>query len=142
MKPTTSIKDIMTTNIITVDPDDTLSVVRDKITNNLIHHIPVVKHNKVLGMISMNDLHKMEHHFTHFNNPEAQASNRQLFSTMLAKEIMSTPVVKVKQDQPVRIAVDLLLENLFHALPVVNDSEELVGIITTFDLIKHSLDSK
>jgi CBS domain-containing protein len=142
MEASTRIKDIMTKDVITVNPNDTIAVVRERITQNQIHHMPVVDNHKVIGMISMNDIHKMEHHFTAFNNPEAEASNRQLFSTMLAKEIMTTPVVKVRDTEPVSIAVDLLLENMFHALPVVNDKDILVGMITTFDLIRHSLEPK
>ncbi len=138
MKPTTEIKDIMTSNVITVNPNDTIAVIREKITDNLIHHIPVVENGKVAGMISLNDIHRMEHHFTQFNNPEAEASNTQIFATMLAKEIMTTPVVKVKGTEPVSIAVDLFLVNKFHALPVVNDQEQLVGMVTTFDLIRHA----
>lgn len=142
MEPTTQIKDIMTTEVITVNPADTLDIVRNKISDHLIHHVPVVEDGRVVGMISMNDIYKMEHHFTLFNNPEAEESNRQIFTTMLAKEIMTTPVVKVKEDEPVSIAVDLLLENMFHALPVVNGDSKLVGIVTTFDLIRHALEPR
>lgn len=142
MEATTRIKDIMTKDVITVNPTDTMAIVREKITQNLIHHMPVIENHKVLGMISMNDIHKMEHHFTAFNNPEAEASNKQLFSTILAKEIMTTPVVKVRETEPVSIAVDLLLENMFHALPVVDDQDNLIGMVTTFDLIRHSLEPK
>lgn len=132
----------MTKDVLTVDPDDTIASVRDKITSHSIHHMPVVEEGRVVGMISMNDIYKMEHPFTVFNNPEAEDSNRQLFTTMLAKEIMTSPVVKVKEDEPVSIAVDLLLENMFHALPVVNGDSRLVGIVTTFDLIRHALEPK
>lgn len=140
MKGSTAISEIMTPDIICVNPDDTILVVREKISNNHIHHMPVVEEKKVVGMISLNDLHKMEHQFTMFKNPEAEASNVQLFSTMLAKEIMTTPVVKVKESEPARKAVDLFLQNKFHALPVVNDNDELVGMLTTFDIIRHSLE--
>lgn len=142
MESTTAIRDIMTTEVITATPDETLAMIRDKITTYLIHHIPVVEEGKVIGMISMNDIHQLQHHFTHFNNPAAEASNKQIFSTMLAREAMTSPVVKVKETEPVSIAVDLLLENMFHALPVVNNEDQLVGMVTTFDLIKHSLEPR
>ena len=53
---------------------------------------------------------------------------------------MTTSVTTVHEDDNVGKAVDLLLENMFHALPVINHEDQLVGIVTTFDLIKHSLD--
>ena len=140
MKSSTPIKEIMTRDVVSVKPDDTISVVSEKMNSLTAHHMPVVENGKIAGMISMNDIHKMEHHFTIFNNPEAKDSNRQLFASMLAKDIMTTSVTTVHEDDNVGKAVDLLLENLFHALPVINHEEQLVGIVTTFDLIKHSLD--
>ena len=142
MESTTEIRDIMTSDLIIARPDETIAAVRKKLIDNLIHHIPVVADGKVQGMISLNDIYRMEHHFTVFNNPEAEASNQQLFSSMLAKEIMTTPVVKIREDEPVSIAVDIFLQNMFHALPVVNYDDELVGMVTTFDLIRHSLEPK
>ena len=140
MKASTPIKEIMTRDVVTVKPEETIAVVSEKMNSLTAHHMPVVENGKIAGMISMNDIHKMEHHFTIFNNPEAQDSNRQLFASMLAKDIMTTSVTTIHEDDNVGKAVDLLLENLFHALPVINHEEQLVGIITTFDLIKHSLD--
>lgn len=142
MEATTEIRDIMSTAIISVGPEETIAKVKEKITDHQIHHIPVVEDGKVIGMISTHDIHKMEHHFTLFKNPEAEDRNRQLFSTILAKEIMTSPVVKVKENEPVSIAVDLLLENMFHALPVVDKDDKLIGMITTYDLIRHALDGK
>lgn len=141
MQASLSIKEIMTTSVISVHPDDTIAIVRDKIIQHKVHHMPVLENGVVVGMISMNDIHKMEHQFTQFNNPEAHVANNQLFNTMLAKEIMSTPVITVNENENVKKVVDIFLENMFHALPVVNQGGELTGIVTTFDLIRHSLDS-
>jgi acetoin utilization protein AcuB len=140
MKASTPIKDIMTRDVVTVGPQETLAVVSEKMNSLTAHHMPVIEDGKIAGMISMNDINKMQHHFTIFNNSEAKDSNRQLFASMLAKDIMTTTVTTVHEDDNVGKAVDLLLENMFHALPVINHEEQLVGIITTFDLIKHSLD--
>jgi len=128
----------MTSDVISCYPNDTLDSVKDKIVNNLIHHIPVVENEKVVGIISKSDLHRMEHHFTLFENPEAEQSNIQIFSTILAKEIMATPVICIREDEPVNAAVEVFLENTLHALPVVNHDDHLVGIVTTFDLIRFS----
>ena len=127
----------MTTEVITASPDETILSVREKLDSNTIHHIPVVESDKVIGIISMNDIHKLEHHFTLFNNPEAEQRNAQLFSTMLAKEIMTHPVITVRKDQPIALAASLFLENLFHALPIVDLDGKLCGMVTTFDMIRY-----
>jgi len=102
----------------------------------------VVKDGKVLGIISNSDLNKMEHHFTLFQSPEAAQSNSQIFSTILAKEVMATPVVTIRGDVDVMEAVDIFIENAFHAIPVINSEHNLEGILTTFDLIRHAYKTK
>ena len=141
MNLTTTVQSIMTTDVITAEPDDTLGVVKEKIENNLIHHIPVIKDGKVVGIISNSDLNKMEHHFTLFQSPEAEQSNIQIFSTILAKEVMATPVVTIKGDADIMEAVDIFIENAFHAIPVVNSQHNLEGILTTLDLIRFAFKS-
>lgn len=135
-----AVKRIMTTDLITADPDETLDSVRHKIISNHIQHIPVVDGRKILGIISKGDIHRMEHHFTLFRSEKALESNRQIFSTILASEIMTKTLVKLKENDAATIAVDLFRENLFHALPVVNDKDQLVGMITPLDLLKYAFD--
>lgn len=135
-----AVKHIMTTDLVTADPDETLDSVRHKIISNHIQHIPVVDGHKILGIISKGDIHRMEHHFTLFRSEKALESNRQIFSTILASEIMTKTLVKLKDTDPATIAVDLFRENLFHALPVVNEKDQLVGMITPMDLLKYAFD--
>lgn len=53
---------------------------------------------------------------------------------MRACDLMSTPVISVRSDSPVKDALKLLTVNRFTALPVVDDNA-LVGIVTEADLI-------
>ena len=134
------VKHIMTTDLITADPDETIDAVRHKLIANHIQHIPVVECKKILGIISKGDIHRMEHHFTLFQSEKAIESNRQIFSTILAAEIMTKSLVKLKDTDSATIAVDLFRENMFHALPVVNDKDQLVGMITPIDLLRYAFD--
>jgi len=136
------VKHIMTTDLITADPDETIDAVRHKLLANHIQHIPVVDGKKILGIISMGDIHRMEHHFTLFKSEKALESNRQIFSTILAAEIMTKTLVKLKETDSATIAVDLFKENLFHALPVINGKDQLVGMITPLDLLRYAFDEK
>jgi CBS domain-containing protein len=135
-----AVKHIMTTDLITADPDEVLEDVRHKLISNHIHHIPVVHDKKILGIISNSDMHRMEHHFTLFQSEKALESNRQIFSTILAAEIMTRNLVKLNDTDSASKAVDLFRENMFHALPVVNDKDQLVGMITPLDLLKYAFD--
>lgn len=134
------VKHIMTSDLITADPDEVLDSVKHKLISNHIQHIPVVDGRKILGIISKGDIHRMEHHFTLFQSEKALESNRQIFSTILASEIMTKTLVKLKDTDTATIAVDLFRENLFHALPVVNAKDELVGMITPLDLLRYAFD--
>jgi CBS domain-containing protein len=134
------VKHIMTTDLITADPDETIDAVRHKLIANHIQHIPVVEDKKILGIISKGDIHRMEHHFTLFQSEKALESNRQIFSTILAAEIMTKSLVMLKDTDPASIAVDLFRENMFHALPVINEKDQLVGMITPLDLLRYAFD--
>lgn len=137
-----AVKEIMTTDLVTADPEENLDAVRQKLAAHHIHHIPVVEENRILGMISKSDIHRMEHHFTLFKSEKALKSNRQIFSIVQAAEIMTRSLVKLKETDSVSVAVDLFRENLFHALPVVNDRDHLVGIVTPIDLLRYAFDDR
>ncbi len=134
------VRHIMTRDLITADPDETLESVKRKLIANNIQHIPVVDGRKILGIISKGDLHRMEHHFSVFKSEKALESNKVIFSTVLASEIMVKHLVTLKESDTASIAVDLFRENLFHALPVVDATGNLVGMITPLDLLKYAFD--
>ncbi len=54
---------------------------------------------------------------------------------MLVKDIMTKEVITVKEDTPVGEIIRVLLENKISGVPVVDNSNNLVGIISEADLI-------
>ena len=55
---------------------------------------------------------------------------------MRARDVMSAPVVTVTTGTSVKAAAKLLIENGFTALPVVEDDDLLIGIVTEVDLVR------
>lgn len=55
----TLVKDIMTANVITVSPDDTIDQCMELMSNRRIRHLPVVNEGKVVGLLSISDLVKV-----------------------------------------------------------------------------------
>lgn len=127
------ISSIMTRNIIAINPDDTLEMVKDIFEKHNIHHIPVVRHNQLLGLISKHDYDQFHRGLS--TNFEDRFVNNTLMRTHKAKEIMVEKLAKLESMDRINVALDIFSLNRFHALPVV-DNGELVGIVTTHDIIK------
>lgn len=124
---------IMTKKLITVTPKDKLSVVKEIFDNNKIHHLPVVRYKSIVGMISKNDLLYFLKGATHGNGYEEMLNEARL-NNYTADEIMTKGLAKVNSKERIGVAIEVFKANLFHAIPVVDD-DELVGILTTYDII-------
>ncbi|MBN4050703.1 MAG: hypothetical protein COA82_11290 [Alkaliphilus sp.] len=57
---------------------------------------------------------------------------------MLVKDIMTTNVITVKKEEKIENAVKILMDNNFSGMPVVDDENKVIGIITEGDLIYRS----
>jgi acetoin utilization protein AcuB len=127
------VKSIMSTHLITVAPSDKLSIVKDIFEDHNIHHIPVVRYKELIGIISKTD-------FLHFlqgfsPNQEDRFVNYARLRSYAAEEIMTKGLAKLNPDDRINIALEIFMVNRFHAIPVV-ENDELVGIVTTYDIIK------
>ena len=52
------VKEIMSSHVIHVSPDDTIEHCMELVTKNNVRHLPVLKDGKILGIISIGDLSK------------------------------------------------------------------------------------
>jgi CBS domain-containing protein len=134
---TTTVGQIMSTPVITVAPDDTMNKVQDIFRMNNIHHLPVVKEGKVVGIISKTDYYRLLHGFTLFKTEKSSEYNDAIMRSLLVSEVMTKQVATLEPEDTLEIAAGFFRENLFHALPVVSKGK-LVGIITTYDLINYA----
>ncbi len=123
----------MSSQLITVSPDTPLLEVQTLLKENNIRHLPVVEFRKIVGMISQSDFLYFLRGFS--NNSYDSFVEETRLKRWTARDIMTKKMGKVSSDDTVRTAVDIFEKNRFHALPVV-DNDELVGIITTHDIIK------
>jgi CBS domain-containing membrane protein len=138
MDRSTTIGQIMTTNLITVTPKDTMADVQEIFRTHNIHHIPVVDGTKVVGIISHTDYLKLLHGFTLFNTRKSEEYNNAIMRSLLVQEVMVKQIAKLNPEDSVYMAAGFFRENLFHALPVVKEDGTLIGIITTYDLLNYA----
>jgi len=55
---TSFIKEVMTTNVITVSPKDTMEECMSLMSGKRVRHLPVIEDGKVIGILSIGDLVK------------------------------------------------------------------------------------
>lgn len=118
------IRQHMTTNVITLKPDSTLGEARDILLKKRIHHIPIVENKMLVGMVTSWDLFKL-----------GKAADD--YQSMKVSEIMTTKIATLEPDQHLGAVADVLTRHLFHAVPIVNDKRELLGIVTSTDIIRY-----
>lgn len=139
MNPSTSIRAIMTTRLMTVSPDDTVYKVKEIFGTHIFHHLPVVIPGQVLvGIISKEDLLKIER-LARVEDVEGHPGS-DAFRHLNAGDIMTEFPMHLDPEDSIGLAADIFLANKFHALPIVED-QVLVGLITTHDLLKYSFES-
>ncbi|MCA9716149.1 MAG: CBS domain-containing protein [Myxococcales bacterium] len=95
-----------------------------------IRHLPVVDESGTLvGIISDRDL-------LPYISVGAAPRRQNGASAVRVREIMTRSVEVVGPDDTLRVAVELFLEHRFGALPVVNASGRLVGILSLIDVFR------
>lgn len=130
------VSEIMTKKLFTVLPTDSLGKVREIFEQHNIHHIPVVRHLDLVGIISKTDFYKALHDSRFESEKKAQNENQKLLEKYKAEDLMTKKVVKIEPTDKIGTAVEIFLENYFHALPIITEDNELVGILSSYDVLK------
>lgn len=124
----------MTRKISSLSPEDNLEEVRRIFEQHGFHHAPVVAHGKLVGIVSYTDYLRVIRDF--FSHSEGDVSNQKMLHTMLVKDIMTPNPICLRADDTVGDALQIFRTNHFHALPVTDTDLKLLGILTTYDVMK------
>lgn len=131
----TPIKELMTKELVTLKAKDCIADAKNLFNLYPIHHLPVIGEDQdLIGMISKSDFSQLNHALTIFNAAKFEAYNQRLHQSVLVDEIMTTNLLKLEPEDPIALAIDIFLENNFHAIPVVKDGQ-LKGIVCPNDIL-------
>lgn len=140
LKQNVPVSEIMTKNPTTVTARTPLSEVGKLFGESSFHHLPVVEgENTLVGIVSFVDLMRVSFEDS-FGVTEKQAVYDVLDHTLDVPSIMAKDPTTIHEKDPIKDAARELSLGSFHALPVVNDEHQLVGIVTSADLIKYLLE--
>ena len=118
------IQAFMTKDLVTLGPENTLGEARELLLAKHIHHIPIVEGRRLVGIVSSWDFFKL-------------GKSVEEYKDMKVKEIMTSKVATLEPDQHLGAVAELLTHHIFHAVPIVNDHHELVGIVTSTDIVRY-----
>ncbi|MEN9361578.1 MAG: hypothetical protein RL095_3113 [Verrucomicrobiota bacterium] len=128
----TTVAQIMSTALITVEMDFTLEVIEQIMIKRKIGHVLVVDQGRLVGIIADSDVKRQISPRSH-SDLATTAEQRLLFTK--AHQFMSRQPITVSPEASILEALNLLLNHHIHALPVL-DQGRLVGIITDGDLLR------
>ena len=137
MRKNDPISNIMTTEVCAVQEGQPLSEVRHLMSEEHINHVPVLSGKQLKGLISMTDMMKLNLVISGADDRTIDAIIDQQFNIT---DLMSGELTTLKEKDTVRQAADVLSEGKFHSVPVINNSGELAGIVTSSDLIRYLSD--
>ncbi|RLA07587.1 MAG: hypothetical protein DRQ51_05610 [Gammaproteobacteria bacterium] len=129
---------IMSKNIVSVKGDTSLNHMIDMMHKFAVHHLPVVDEgNSLIGVISHEDIQKATPSDI---STLSIGESKHLLLKITAQQIMKKNVVTCVADTLIEDAGRLLRDNNISSLPVVDNKNKLIGIITTDDVLDFFLD--
>jgi acetoin utilization protein AcuB len=123
--------DVMTKEPLTIAPGETIGQAGELMSENNIRQIPVVNGRDLVGIVTDRDIRSFLSSSL-LGDPEAR--ERALRATV--RDVMTTAPIFVSPNDDLEEAVELLIEEKIGGIPVVDEAEGLVGIVTYIDLLR------
>jgi acetoin utilization protein AcuB len=130
------IQSIMTANPVTIRPDANLAEARELLKRYGIHHLLVVSDQRVMGLLTEGDILL---NVSPYADTPAETARDKFTLHKKVHQVMHRRPPTVTPDAPVAAAASIILEHDVSCVPVVNDQEELVGIVSWKDLLRFAL---
>ena len=119
------VRDLMNKKVVTCSPTDSVQKVHNLILESGFTAFPVIKKNKLVGMISRRDLLK----------DGRVRSALESGNIVPVEEIMQKKVISITPSEKAGVAAEIMVRFDIGRLPVIED-ERLVGIVDRHDILK------
>jgi CBS domain-containing protein len=133
MKKNERIDRILTREIITVHVGQNVSDVRKIFAKHGFHHVPVVSGKKLIGIVSASDILGISVEGVGSDERSMDAYIDHQFSI---EGLMKKDLKTLSTKSTIADAAEILSDGNFHAVPVVDNNDDLVGLVTSTDLIR------
>lgn len=127
------IKEVMSTNIISVNPSERAVHGRRLMLDSKVGRLPVIDDDKLVGILTSKDLIRLFIDIKK-NVPDNHQKNK--IKEVLISDIMSSNPLSANENESISKADKLMIETGFSGLPIINDSDMVIGMITQTDILK------
>jgi acetoin utilization protein AcuB len=121
----------MTSNPLTISSSETVGQADDLMSENRIRQLPVVREHELVGIVTDRDMRS----FLDAAIPTDPQAREKALATEV-QEIMTTNPLALSPNDDLQEAVELLIEEKIGGIPVVDEVEGLVGIVTYVDVLR------
>ena len=126
----------MTQNVITVNPNDSISNAQEKMAVNRVRHLPVVEgDNTLVGIVSDRDIRSALPD-TVLNLLECNDLELNKIRQLTVSDIMAKNPITISAWDTLQDALLIIQKERIGALPVIDENNHLEGIISTRDLLR------
>src|SRR3990172_9030342 len=124
------IKEIMSSPVYVISPDETVSRARNLMLRHKIGRLVLVENNKPIGIVTKKDISRRL-------DQAEPAWRRRPIDSIPIRQVMTESLITIYPDASPKQLSQLMIENNIGGLPVVNNKDEVIGIVTKWDLIKY-----
>jgi len=126
------VKDVMTTDVVTLTGDQSLALVEEGLGKMHFRHLPVVEDKKLVGLVTHRDMLRLT-----ASPLDAQSKMREdnLLEYTYVRDVMRTEFPTALEDTPLVKAATAMRDEKTGCIPVIDDDGNLCGILTMTDLI-------
>lgn len=136
------VKEIMTRNVVTVSPSNTLKELAKVLKEHRINGVPVTtKDGTLVGVVTMTDLLKILRDINYWDHVEKIKPGIGVKDALLKEKDVCTVEKKmtkgvntVTEEDTVDYALDLMCKHNVHTIPVVKENK-LVGVVGATDIV-------
>lgn len=137
MKQKVPVEEIMTKELTTLTLSDSLYDAERLFKKHKIRHIPIVKGDKLIGVLSYSDLIKIS--YVDVVEDESVDMPSVVYDMYSIEQLMAKVVVSALPTATVKEVTEILSKQSYHSIPIVDQLGHLKGIVTTTDLLKYFL---
>ena len=128
-----SVANIMSQSVVTVEMDDLLTAIKDIFDHTRFHHLLVVESRKLFGVISDRDLLKA---LSPNIGTAAETARNTASLNKRVHQIVTRKPVTLGPHAGIDDAIDIFNHHNISCIPIVDDEQKPVGIISWQDLLK------